>query len=164
MFRDKRGMEIATWERVFAFLAGYNKIIELLRKWAGHVAQMKVIKVHTLFCREPLKEASGRLMLEQIGLSHNIKLRSALVKMLVLGELRFYEMQEIFCLSKQPFFSPEGLCSMSQLAIPIIICLGLWRKRLFLSCHWVLIINPVITIHFLLSTYFQGCLGRLHLA
>jgi hypothetical protein len=52
-------------------------------------------------------------MLEQIGLSHNIKLRSARVKMLVLGELRFYEMKEIFWLSKQLFFSPEGVCSMS---------------------------------------------------
>jgi len=77
------------------------------------MAQMEVIKVHTLFCTETLKETSGRLMLEQIEPSHNTKLRSALVKMLVLGELRFYEMQEIFCLSKQLFFSSEGLCSMS---------------------------------------------------
>jgi len=99
------------------------------------MARMEVVIMHTLFCRETLKETSERLRLEQIGLSHNTKLRSALKKMLALGDLRFYEMKDIFRLSKQLFFSPEGLRSISYLGITIIICLGFVMKHLFRSCH-----------------------------
>ena len=76
------------------------------------MARMEVIIMYTLFCRETLKETIWKSYVRINSTVSKHKIEERFVKIMVLGALLFYDMQDIFWLARQLCF-PQRDCSMS---------------------------------------------------